>query len=204
MADHVGVKHNVDLGRSEAMLNKRYLLFAIILALAALTSVSGKATAAGPEHQATLYFDSESSKLKEASIQAVNRIIAELAANPAWGLIIEGHTDDSGKPETNLKLSVDRALTIRDLIAAGGIDPGRLDVQGKGQTQPLSDNNTPEGRALNRRVELYKVLPDSPQAVVLQPQYQFESVPEGREVVHEFRIQNKGTAPLLIEKVQTG
>lgn len=183
---------------------KRYCFFTILLVMAAIAAASGIAAAAGPVHQATLYFDSQSSKLRSDSIQAVNQVIGELNANPSWSLIIEGHTDDSGEAQTNMELSVDRALTIRDLIVAAGIDAGRLEVRGKGQTQPLNDNGTPADRALNRRVELYKVLPDSPRAVVLAPQFEFESVPEGRAIVHEFQIQNKGQAPLVIEKVQTG
>jgi hypothetical protein len=185
------------------MLVKKCCLFTIIL-VTALATVSGSLAATEPVHQASLYFDSKSSELRSDSVQALNQAIAELKANPAWRLIIEGHTDDSGQAPRNQKLSVDRALVIRDLIVAGGIDPGRLDVRGQGQTQPLNDNRTPEDRALNRRVELYRVLSGLPQAVVSATQFEFESVPEGREVVHAFKIQNAGQAPLAIEKVQTG
>jgi hypothetical protein len=151
-----------------------------------------------------LYFESDTSGLRPDSLQALNRVIAELKANPGWRMTIAGHTDDSGDVKTNQRLSLARAKTVQDLIIAGGIDARRLVVQGYGETRPLSDNSTPEGRAYNRRVELYKVLPKAPQAFMPTTHFEFASVVEGNEVVHEFRIQNKGQGPLVIEKVKTG
>ena len=152
----------------------------------------------------TLYFESDASGLRADSLEELNRVIADLKANPTWRMLIEGHTDDSGDAATNQRLSLERAKAIRDLIVAGGIDGRRLAVQGYGETRPLTDNSTPEGRARNRRVELRQALPLAPQAFVPTTHYEFDTVVEGHEVVHEFRIQNKGRGPLVIEKVKTG
>jgi hypothetical protein len=186
------------------MLVKKYCLFAITLAIVSFAAWAVGLAATGPTHYKSLYFKSDSNGLRPDSVQALNHTIADLKANPDWRLIIEGHTDDSGDAESNRRLSVTRAKTILDLIVAGGIDAGRLDVQGYGETRPLADNQTPEGRARNRRVELYKALPESPQAVVPVSHFEFESTVEGQQVIHEFRIHNKGLATLEIQKVKTG
>jgi len=186
------------------MLVKKYCLFTVTLAFVFFAAWATSLAATGPTHYKSLYFKSDSSGLRPDSIQELNHTIADLSVNPSWRLIIEGHTDNSGDAESNQRLSVARARTILDLIVAGGIDAKRLDVQGYGETRPLADNQTPEGRARNRRVELYTVLPEAPQAVVPVAHFEFEPLVEGHQVVHEFRIQNQGQAPLEIQKVKTG
>jgi hypothetical protein len=183
---------------------KKYCLFTVIVAIVFFAAWAASLAATGPALYKSLYFKSDSNTLRSDSVQALNQTIADLKANPAWRLIIEGHTDDSGAAESNRRLSIIRAKTIMDLMVAGGIDAGRLEVQGYGEARPLADNQTLEGRARNRRVELYQVLPASPKAVVPVSRFEFESVVEGHQVVHEFRIQNQGQAPLEIEKVKTG
>ena len=185
------------------MLGKKYCLAATILVIIVGVGLTS-GLAATQEKITSLYFESNAGKLRADSLQELKQVIAELKANPDWRLMIEGHTDDSGDSAANHRLSLDRAQAVRDLIVAGGIDKGRLVVQGYGETRPLSDNTTPEGRARNRRVDLSKVLSQTPQAVVPESHFEFESVVEGREVVHAFQIQNRGQAPLVIEKVKTG
>jgi len=186
------------------MLVRKYCLFTVYLAIVTFTAWAGSLAATGPAHYKTLYFGSDSSGLRPDSVEALNHTIAALKANPSWRLIIEGHTDNAGDTQANQRLSVTRAKKILDLIVAGGIDAGRLEVQGYGETRPLADNQTPEGRARNRRVELYQALPASPHAVVPVSHFEFEPLVEGHQVVHEFRIQNQGQAPLEIQKVKTG
>lgn len=67
---------------------------------------------------------------------------------------LAGHTDNTGDPEANKKLSVDRAAAVKDLLVAGGIDASRIDTAGWGQEKPIASNETEEGRAKNRRTEL--------------------------------------------------
>jgi K(+)-stimulated pyrophosphate-energized sodium pump len=67
---------------------------------------------------------------------------------------LEGHTDNTGDPEANKKLSVDRAEAVKALLVAGGIDAARIKTAGWGQEKPIASNDTEEGKAKNRRTEL--------------------------------------------------
>jgi outer membrane protein OmpA-like peptidoglycan-associated protein len=67
---------------------------------------------------------------------------------------INGHTDNVGKPADNLTLSNNRAKAVVAYLASKGIETSRLQSKGFGETRPVSDNNTEEGRAKNRRTEL--------------------------------------------------
>jgi OOP family OmpA-OmpF porin len=67
---------------------------------------------------------------------------------------ITGHTDNVGKADYNMKLSLRRAEAVRDYLVSLGADAGKLQVSGEGLTKPVADNSTAEGRAKNRRVEV--------------------------------------------------
>ncbi|MGA8513647.1 MAG: OmpA family protein [Burkholderiaceae bacterium] len=71
----------------------------------------------------------------------------------ALKLEIGGHTDNVGKPETNLKLSQARAQAVMAVLVKAGVDAGRISAKGYGDTQPAADNASVEGRQKNRRVE---------------------------------------------------
>lgn len=70
---------------------------------------------------------------------------------------VNGHTDSSGSDEYNDRLSQRRALSVADYIASQGVDPRRFAVNGYGESDPIATNDTPAGRATNRRVEIYLV-----------------------------------------------
>ena len=70
---------------------------------------------------------------------------------------IEGHTDSDGNDQYNLNLSAKRADAVRTALQELGISEDRLKTEGKGETTPVSDNTTPEGKANNRRVEFIKI-----------------------------------------------
>ena len=72
------------------------------------------------------------------------------------GALAQGHTDNTGVPDLNQKLSEDRAATVKTWLVAHGVGEARLNPRGFGATRPVADNKTPEGRARNRRVELAK------------------------------------------------
>ncbi|MBT8214207.1 MAG: OmpA family protein, partial [Acidimicrobiia bacterium] len=76
-----------------------------------------------------------------------------LLRNPGVGAIIEGHTDSRGRADDNLGLSEDRALAAARYLEARGVAPQRLTAVGYGETSPIADNSTAEGRAENRRIE---------------------------------------------------
>ena len=91
-----------------------------------------------------------------ASDQVLSDVHAVLAANSDWRLRIEGHTDNVGDKAANLKLSSARAAAVAAWLTGKGIDATRLSVAGLGDTQPVADNATEDGRARNRRVVLVK------------------------------------------------
>ena len=67
---------------------------------------------------------------------------------------IVGHTDSTGSEQSNLVLSRDRAIAVANVISANGVDPRRFYIDGRGETHPIATNDTEQGRALNRRVEI--------------------------------------------------
>jgi OOP family OmpA-OmpF porin len=67
---------------------------------------------------------------------------------------ITGHTDNTGTSDYNQKLSEQRAATVKDFLVKQGVDPSKITILGKGETSPIADNATKEGRAKNRRVEV--------------------------------------------------
>lgn len=80
-----------------------------------------------------------------------------LIKNPGLKIKIEGHTDDIGSMKYNIDLSGKRAQAIKDYLVDKGIDSSRITTTGLGYAQPIADNETPEGRALNRRAEIIPV-----------------------------------------------
>ena len=103
-----------------------------------------------------IYFDVDKSTLRPDSETALQHILELLKSNPALAVEIQGHTDSTGTPEHNKPLSEQRAASVQKWLVDHGIAGTRLTAKGYGETQPVGDNKTPEGRAKNRRVELKK------------------------------------------------
>jgi len=104
-----------------------------------------------------IFFDSGKSVLKPESEAAVAEIAKLLKADPGLKVYVVGHTDNVGGVDSNIKLSQDRAEAILQALVGGhGIDSARLRAHGCGQFAPVASNDTEEGRAKNRRVELVK------------------------------------------------
>jgi outer membrane protein OmpA-like peptidoglycan-associated protein len=99
-------------------------------------------------------FDSDSVQIKAESIPTLDKIASLLRKRADWKMTIEGHTDSTFTPEHNQQLSERRAQAVKNYLAAAGIAPSRLKVVGYGASKPVADNDTPLGRAQNRRVEL--------------------------------------------------
>jgi len=102
-------------------------------------------------------FDTGKSIIKPESAQAIGEIAKLLTADPSLKVFVVGHTDTVGGVDSNIKLSQDRAeAVLQALVRDHGIAPARLRASGCGPFAPVASNDTEEGRAKNRRVELVK------------------------------------------------
>ncbi len=104
-----------------------------------------------------IYFDFDKSDLQQDSFVELDRVVKFLNDNPDVKIEISAHTDSKGSDDYNLSLSQKRAESVVAFLAGAGIDPARLIAKGYGESVPIGDNNTEEGMAKNRRVEM-KVL----------------------------------------------
>lgn len=106
----------------------------------------------------TLYinFETASAAIRPDSMPQLETVAQLLKASPALSLEVGGHTDNVGTPESNLRLSDARAKSVAAALVKLGCAAARLTAKGHGQTAPIADNRTEEGRAKNRRVELTK------------------------------------------------
>jgi OmpA-OmpF porin, OOP family len=101
-------------------------------------------------------FETGKSDIKPESQPIIDQLSEMLKQNPTLKVSIEGHTDNVGGDKTNQTLSESRAKSVMNALVSKGIEVGRLKSKGWGQSKPIADNNTEEGRAKNRRVEISK------------------------------------------------
>ncbi|HKF22575.1 MAG TPA: OmpA family protein [Candidatus Angelobacter sp.] len=101
-----------------------------------------------------LNFESASSRLTPESSATVNDLATVLKAYPNSQVELVGHTDNTGTPEANQTLSLSRANAVKTMLVNSGVVAERISTKGAGQDQPVASNDTEEGRARNRRLEL--------------------------------------------------
>ena len=111
----------------------------------------GKIVASG------IRFDTGKSTLKPESMGVINEIYELMEKYPELKFSVEGHTDNVGDDASNMTLSADRADRVKNTLIDMGIAADRLSSRGLGESDPMDDNNNPEGRANNRRVEFVKI-----------------------------------------------
>lgn len=99
-------------------------------------------------------FDFDKAEIKPEYEPYLNEVVNVLLANPTLKVVVEGHTDAEGPDEYNQKLSEKRANSVMQYFVDKGVSPSRLAAKGFGETKPAAPNDTPEGRAQNRRIEL--------------------------------------------------
>ena len=102
-------------------------------------------------------FDIDKASIRPESMGTLNMIVQVMNDNPDMKFEVDGHTDNSGTPAHNLVLSNQRADAVKDQLAKMGIDASRLTAKGLGDTKPVDNNATLEGKANNRRVEFVKI-----------------------------------------------
>ena len=104
-----------------------------------------------------IYFDTGKSTLKPESLPTLQEIAKLMKSDPALKLYVVGHTDNTGQFDANMKLSMDRATAVVDaLVSQHSVNAASLKACGDGPTAPVATNDSEEGKALNRRVELVK------------------------------------------------
>jgi OOP family OmpA-OmpF porin len=126
----------------------------------ASTMVSAAAARAAEPEQARrivlrgINFAFDSARIEPEFEPVLDVAVQELQANPTVSVEVAGHTDATGTDEYNQGLSERRARSVVDYLVSKGIDRSRLEAVGRGESQPVADNGTRDGRAQNRRVEL--------------------------------------------------
>ena len=105
-------------------------------------------------HAKHILFEISSSKIKQESFSDLDEIIAIMKKFPDSRFTIHGHTDNTGSDALNMNLSKNRAKSVKDYFISKGINASRLESDGFGKNKPIDVNDTPEGRANNRRVEI--------------------------------------------------
>jgi outer membrane protein OmpA-like peptidoglycan-associated protein len=113
-----------------------------------------------PEKPITLHgvkFEFDKSRITISTDDIFDKVAASLNERPDVKVEVVGHCDWTGSEEYNQKLSVQRAQAVRDYLISKGVKAENLTFKGYGETKPIADNNTAEGRAQNRRVELIRI-----------------------------------------------
>jgi len=104
-----------------------------------------------------VHFDSGSAAIKPKYHAELDNVVAVLKKNPGVKIVVEGHTDSQGSLELNQRLSQQRAEAVMNYLIGKGVDPDQLSAVGYGPARPIADNDTAEGRAQNRRIELQSI-----------------------------------------------
>jgi OOP family OmpA-OmpF porin len=102
-------------------------------------------------------FASGSAALTQRAQASLRATASTLLAQPAVPLEVAGYTDDTGSRVVNERLSLERAQSVRAFLVSAGVPADRLTARGYGPADPVASNGTPEGRELNRRVELRRI-----------------------------------------------
>ena len=100
-----------------------------------------------------LHFATNKTVILPESEGALEELSAFMREHPTVSILITGHTDNVGSDQANQRLSEGRANAVRDALIERGVQAERIEAEGKGESEPIADNDTEEGRAKNRRVE---------------------------------------------------
>ena len=101
-----------------------------------------------------IQFDANKATIKKDAAQGLDSLVSKLTGVTLEVIVLVGHTDSVGNDAYNQKLSVRRAEAVKAYLVSKGIEANRIYTEGKGESQPVADNKTAEGRAKNRRVDV--------------------------------------------------
>lgn len=101
-----------------------------------------------------LEFETGKAVIRSTSFASMDELATLLISKPTWKLRISGHTDNVGSDESNMNLSKNRAQSTAKYLTGKGVPPSQIIPEWYGESMPIADNNTPEGRQINRRVEM--------------------------------------------------
>ncbi|GAB4368079.1 MAG: hypothetical protein Kow0042_09050 [Calditrichia bacterium] len=102
-------------------------------------------------------FGSSSSRLTPASLKILDKVVRTLKQNPEIEVEIRGYTDNTGSYQANIRLSQMRADAVKEYLVKQGVEAGRIRTKGYGPENPIAPNDTPAGRAKNRRIEFFRI-----------------------------------------------
>jgi outer membrane protein OmpA-like peptidoglycan-associated protein len=105
----------------------------------------------------SLLFDSGKATIKPGGLLFLDKLARALRDKPQANVLVEGHTDNVGSAQLNDSLSERRALAVRQALIDRNIAASRMSARGLGMSKPIADNGTPEGRATNRRTEIFVI-----------------------------------------------
>jgi len=101
-----------------------------------------------------LEFETGKSIIRASSLQSLDELAGVMKKRPVFKLSLAGHTDDVGTPQSNMALSRNRTMAVKNYLVKKGVEEKRIKTEWYGRTQPIAPNTTPEGRQKNRRVEM--------------------------------------------------
>lgn len=101
-----------------------------------------------------IFFETASDELLNVSQNELKKVIELMSKNPAMKVRVNGHTDNVGTEADNLKLSIDRSLSVKNYLISSGIEASRISNKGFGESKPIDNNGTEQGKANNRRTEI--------------------------------------------------
>jgi outer membrane protein OmpA-like peptidoglycan-associated protein len=101
-----------------------------------------------------LLFSAGSAELQSSAQTNLKNLASSLQRNPTTNVIIIGHSDNTGTSQQNMDISLQRANAVKTYLITRGVDAARITAMGRGGTEPIADNETENGRAQNRRVEV--------------------------------------------------
>jgi len=101
-----------------------------------------------------IQFEFNSAVLKTSSFSILDKAVAEMKKSPDKKFVLNGHSSAEGTPDHNMSLSIDRANSVKSYLVNAGLNASNFRIVGHGEKEPVSSNNSEEGRMLNRRTEI--------------------------------------------------